>query len=137
MNFKKNFLNLKKNTFYTLIFFYIVFMFVNYLHLDMDWYKRVNFENQDNAETYIPLESNKNVKSNYSEQLVSNEMYARFFDRECEITGNLHDRQIVRWTRMLAQKKVFDLAYDLNKIAPYYLDILIHSLVIFISLIAF
>ena len=48
MNFKKNFLNLKKNSFYTLIFFYIVFMFVNYLHLDMDWYKRVNFENQDN-----------------------------------------------------------------------------------------
>ena len=134
MNFKKNFLNLKKNTFYTLIFFYIVFMFINYVHLQMGWNERVNLENQDNAETYFKLKSNKDIKSNYSEDLVSNETYARFFVRECEITGQMSDRHIVRWARMLAQKKVFDLAYDLNKIAPYYLDILIHSLVIFISL---
>ena len=135
MNFKKNFLNLKKNIFYTLIFFYIVFMFINYVHLQMGWNERVNLENQDNAETYFKLKSNKDIKSNYSEELVSNETYARFFDRECEITGHMNDRHKVRWARMLAQKKVFDFAFDLNKIAPYYLDILIHSLVIFISLI--
>ena len=70
MNFKKNFLNLKKNTFYTLIFFYIVFMFVNYTHLQLDWNERINLENQDNAEIYFKLKSNEDIKSNYSEQLV-------------------------------------------------------------------
>ena len=135
MNFEKKFLNLKKNTFYTLIFLYIVFMFVNFTHINMQWYEEVNLENQTNTETYFKLKINENAKINYSEQLASDETYDNFFNRECEITGNMHDRHKVRWLRMLTQKKIFSFASDLNKIAPYYLDILIHSLLIFISLI--
>ena len=110
-------------------------MLVNYFHIKMEWNEKISHEETTNIDTYFKLKSNKDNKLNHSQNLVSEEKYARFLDRKCEITGHMNDRHKVRWLRMLMQKKIYEFSYSLNNISPYYLDILIHSIVILLSLI--
>ena len=47
----------------------------------------------------------------------------------------MHDRHKVRWVKSLVLKNIFQKAYNIKDTSPYYLDILIHSLLIFLTLI--
>ena len=130
---KNNFNFLKSEIFINLIsFLFIVLVFLNYTHNSIDPYKKVNLD-IDN-ETFILIE-NSEIKKELSQKLVNNESYTKILNRECEITGDFHDRHKVRWIKSLFLKKVFSFSYGLSEVMPYYVNIILHSLIIFLTLI--
>ena len=127
-----SFLN-KKNFLYFILFSLITVIFLNHIHNSIDPYYKTQFKHE-NKETYFLIEKSE-IKNNFSKDLISNYSNELFFDRECKITGDLHDRHKVRWVKALFLKKIFNYAYIINEKLPYYVNILIHSLLIFFSLI--
>ena len=127
LNFLKN--NLFIN-FITLLF--IIVIFLNHIHNSIDPYKQVDLGN--NNQTFVLIDKSE-IKKELSLKLVSNDSYANILNRECKITGDFHDRHKVRWVKALFLKNIFDFSYDLNQQLPYYSNIILHSLLIFFSLI--
>ena len=106
------------------------------MHNSFDKYEKIN---NLNIKKILPNEElfklkKKHLKLDISEKLVINEHYDHVLSRECEITGQMYDRHKVRWVRAVVHQEVLTLAYKKNKIAPYYLEIILYSFFIFISL---
>ncbi len=111
-------LKLKNLTFNTIIFFFVTIVFVNQIHLHLDY-------------SYVEGSS---AKIKYSEKLVSDDTY-KSLNRECEITGQFSDRHKVRWVKSLFLQKIFLASEKISSILPYYINIFLHSFVIFLTLI--
>ena len=97
------------------IFLFLVFVFVNFTHNNFD--------------------GTNDIKIETSSNLSSNETYSFFFDRSCEVTGGMHDRHKVRWIKAFTLKNIFQKSSYVSNIFPYYLNIILHSLLLFSSLI--
>jgi len=125
---------LKKNFFLNLIsFLFVTIVFLNHIHNSIDPYKKIDLK-YNNNDTYALLQTSE-IKKELSQRLISNDSYTNILDRECKITGDLHDRHKVRWVKALFLKSVFNFSYNFNEILPYYVNIILHSLIIFLSLI--
>lgn len=119
----------------TLIFFFIICVVTNYLHNNYDGFEKINVEESNtlNQETLYQLKF-KDLKNGISADLLHEENVKLVYDRKCEITGNMHDRHKVRWVRMLFHYEMLQAVSKLHQTAPYYLEIILHSLIIFLSL---
>ncbi len=117
----------KKNLILFLSFFLITFVFINFTHNHFQSFELI----QNN--TYKKL-NNFEFKQNINTKLTSEESYQSILDRKCIITGDMHDRHKVRWVKSLFLKNIFQLAENINSNSPYYLNILLHSMLIFLSL---
>ena len=136
MNFKSDFFSKKNLIISLLTFLFIIFVFVNFMHNNYDKYEKVENLNGTKIVSDEPLFKLKidNLKNNISERLISNKRYNYILNRDCKVTGNMHDRHKVRWVRAIIHQKLLRTTYKINKIAPYYTEIILHSLLIFISL---
>ena len=83
---------------------------------------------------YKPL-NNVEFKSQINERLSADETYDYILEKKCQITGNMHDRHKVRWVKAFFLKNFFQNFAKLNQNLPYYVNILLHSLLIFLTLI--
>ncbi len=108
-----------------LIFSFILSLFINLMHT-------VYNENNINLNG---KNKNYSFKESVSIKLSSEESYSQILNGNCEVTGDMHDRHKVRWVKSLFLKKVFQKAYEIKDTSPYYLNILMHSLLIFLTLI--
>lgn len=118
---KKSFLN-------SVILFFITIVFLNQIHLHLN----KNFFVKKAENNYI-LKSNDLVKKEFSESLIAEENYSAL-DRNCVVTGDFSDRHKVRWVKAFFLKNFFSISKELNEKLPYYNNILLHSLLIFLSL---
>ena len=118
----------EKNLILTISFFIIIFVFINYIHNSSEKYKLVE------GNSFLKLNSLE-FKSNLNETLVSNESYNVIINKNCEITGSMHDRHKVRWVKSYFLKNIFQFSNKLNEKLPYYINILLHSFLIFATLI--
>ncbi len=120
---------LKNNLFinFTVLFF-IITVFLNHIHNSTDKYKKV----EENGENYIKV-SSLDLKKDFSKQLISDETYYHILDRNCKITGDLHDRHKVRWLKALFLKDIFNTFHQLGEKFPYYINIFLHSFLLFFS----
>ena len=109
-------------------FILIIFVFINFIHNSSDRYQLV--ENN----TYVKM-SNFEFKKNINNLLIADSTYAYKLDNKCEITGNMHDRHKVRWVKALFLKHIFKISHSTNPSLPYYVNILLHSFLIFLTLI--
>ena len=109
-------------------FILIIFVFINFIHNSSNRYQLV--ENN----TYVKM-SNNEFKKNINNLLIADSTYAYKLDKKCEITGNMHDRHKVRWVKALFLKHIFKISHSTNPSLPYYVNILLHSFLIFLTLI--
>ncbi len=135
MNFKSYF---NKNHLFLnlLIFLFIIFVFTNYMHNTFEKHeeeKNLSFSTTLDGEKIYKLKKDS-LKLDISKNLVFNEQYDFIIKRECKITGQMSDRHKVRWIRNIIHKEFLGSMYKINQIAPYYVEIIIHSLFIFLSL---
>ena len=117
-----------KNILNVLAFFFICLVFVNFIHNSFEPYSLL----KDN--TYIKKDT-YDFKKEINIQLSSKENYSSILDRPCEITGNMHDRHKVRWVKALFLNHLFKTSYNINESSPYYVNIFLHSFLIFLTLI--
>jgi hypothetical protein len=131
----KNFFSFSKKEYFInfILFSLITVVFLNHIHNSINPYQKtpLKFENK---ETYVVIEKTQ-LKKKFSEELILNSSYDLFFDRNCKVTGDFHDRHKVRWVKAFFLKSIFENAYNIKNELPYYLNILLHSLLIFLSLI--
>ena len=118
----------EKNFLFLLSLFLIIFIFINYIHNNG---KKFNVTNEGT----IKLFNNLEFKDNINKELVAEESYEIILNKDCQVTGNMHDRHKVRWVKSYFLKNTFQFFYKLNSNSPYYLNILIHSFIIFLTLI--
>ena len=109
-------------------FILVIFVFINFIHNSSNRYQLV--ENN----TYVKM-SNFEFKKNINNLLIADSTYAYKLDKKCEITGNMHDRHKVRWIKALFLKHIFKISHSTNPSLPYYVNILLHSFLIFLTLI--
>ena len=130
---------MNKNFFKTLsvnilIFAYIVVVLVNFFHNSHNSYiKSEELSQINNKEVY--LLKKETLKEDISNSLTLKNASEFYLDRECKITGSMHDRHKVRWVKNIVLDKIYKASLNLNKTLPYYVNIFIHSLLIFLSLI--
>ena len=136
MNFKSDFFSKKNLIIGLLTFLFIIFVFVNFMHNNYEKYEKVENLNDTKIISNEPLFKLKtnNLKNNISERLIDDERYKNALNRDCKVTGDMHDRHRVRWVKSIIHRKLLRATYKINKIAPYYTEIILHSLLIFISL---
>ena len=136
MNFKSDFFSKKNLIIGLLTFLFIIFVFVNFMHNNYEKYEKVENLNDTKIISNEPLFKLKtnNLKNNISERLIDDEPYKNALNRDCKVTGDMHDRHRVRWVKSIIHRKLLRATYKINKIAPYYTEIILHSLLIFISL---
>lgn len=124
--------SLIKETFLNLIIFsFIVLVFINQIHLQLNTnfvFEKTNVENQ------FLLKNNEYAKKKFSETLVSEDNYVAL-NRNCTFTGDFTDRHKVRWVKAFFLKNFFSLSNKINDKLPYYSNILLHSFLILLSLI--
>ena len=101
------------------ILLFITFVFINFIHHRFINYDGANFK----------------FKMGISETLTSDKTYSKILDRNCEVTGSMDDRHKVRWLKSIVLKNIFQISSNLNKLFPYYVNILLHSFVLFFSFI--
>ena len=111
------------------IFFFVVIVFLNQIHLHLESYK---FKKIENENFYSKVE-NYDSKANYSKSLSSGEFFNNF-ERDCELTGKMSDRHQVRWVKSYFLKNLFLASEKINKITPYYVNIFLHSFLIFLTI---
>jgi len=117
---------------------YIVFVLVNYHHNEYDEYEKIKLNKSiqnSNSFEFFQLK-NKNLKLNISEKLIdknSSEHFQNVMDRKCLISGDMENRHKVRWVRVLAHNKLLTESAKINKTAPYYVEIILHGLLIFLA----
>ena len=117
------------------VFFYFTVVLVNFFHNNYDPYKKINYKMEStNAEIYIKSENyNRNLKEDISNKLSDEKTYSFVLDRNCKISGDLHDRHKVRWVKNIFLKKIFEYSKNFNQLAPYYVNIFLHSLILFLT----
>lgn len=128
---------LKKNIIINfLTFIFILFIIVNFFHNSFEYYKKIeNFELIKSIPEKPLFELKpQNLKFYISEELVSGAYYKNVFSKDCKITGHMGDRHKVRWVRGIAHIKLAQLSQNLNILAPYYLEVFLHSALIFLTL---
>jgi hypothetical protein len=118
----------EKNILLFLSFFLITFVFINFTHNSSEKFKPFS------EGKYYKL-NNSEFKNNINEKLTSNENYDLVINKDCEITGNMHDRDKVRWVKSYFLKNFFVISNKFNSNFPYYANILLHSFLIFLTLI--
>ena len=127
---------LNKNYFLNIIvLFFITAVFLNHIHNRTDssaQYEKIDLNHSQ--DTYVLVKAS-DLKKELSKELVSNDGYSNTLNRECEVTGDFHDRHKVRWLKALFLKKIFNISYKINEGLPYYINIILHSLIIFFSFI--
>ena len=101
------------------ILLFITFVFINFIH-----HRFINYDGD-----------NFKFKMGISEELTSDKTYSKILDRNCEVTGSMDDRHKVRWLKSIVLKNIFQISSNLNKLFPYYVNILLHSFVLFFSFI--
>ena len=109
-------------------FILIIFVFINFIHNSSEKYQLV----ENNVYTKI---NTFEFKKNINDSLIADSTYAYTLDKNCEITGNMHDRHKVRWVKALFLKHIFKISHSANPSSPYYVNILLHSFLIFLTLI--
>ena len=135
MNFKSFFSN-NNLLINSLILIFIIFVFTNYMQNGHDKYEIYNDLNKSKIKTAEKINKlkNDNLKLGISKNLINDSNYKHILERGCEITGQMHDRHKVRWVRAIIHKEILNFSFEINKIAPYYIEIIFHSFLIFISL---
>ena len=92
---------IKKTFINSVIFFFIVIVFLNQIHLHLN----VNFFYEEtNVENHYILKDNNYTKEKFSESLTNEENYTAL-DRNCVVTGDFTDRHKVRWVKAFFLKK--------------------------------
>ena len=116
-----------------LIFVFISIVLVNFFHNSHNnFIKSEKLSSENNSQIY--LLDTKNLKERISETLISEKNYNFYLNRECHVTGNMHDRHKVRWVKQLFLKKIFQNSSNITSNSPYYLNIFLHSLLIVLSI---
>ncbi len=105
-----------------IIFCLIVSIFTNLVH---KIHEKIDVKSNNN---------NFSLKEKVSIKFSSEDTYSYILDRSCEIKGDMHDRHKVRWIKSLFLKNVYQKAFEIKNTLPYYLNIFIHSLLIFLTL---
>ena len=118
----------EKNLLFILSFFFITFVFINFTN---NHYTKYQINDNNLYSKLTPAQ----FKDNLNTILTSEKTYETILNKECEVTGNMHDRHKVRWIKYQFLKSVFQKADKINPNLPYYLNIILHSLIIFLSLI--
>ena len=121
--------NIKISIIYVLTFLYFSALLTNYLANEYDPY----YKNQSSISTNENnlYEKEYDLKKDYNEDLTDVNNYAFYLDRNCDVSGNLHDRHKVRWVKLLLLKNIFQFSESLNDTSPYYVNILLHSFLLF------
>lgn len=144
----KKFLN-EKNLILLISFFIIIFIFINFTH-NSSKFKRidgvVSIDEKQNAHnsqwsighatpesTYKKLNGIE-LKKEINKELISDETYSYVLNKECDVNGSMHERHKVRWVKALLLKNIFEISNNLNSKLPYYTNIILHSLIIFLTL---
>ena len=122
--------NLKGLFFNVIIFFFITIVFLNQVHQRLN--SNLFYFEQVGSENNFIKKDNSYAKIKFSNELISDEEYNEL-NRECEITGDFVDRHKVRWVKSLFLKKFFLISNSISEKLPYYSNILLHSLLIFLS----
>ena len=117
----------EKNLLLILSFFLIIFVFINFIHNSSSKYKLI----ENNIFSKL---NNIEFKDNFNKTLTSNESYDSIINGDCEITGDMHNRHKVRWVKSYFLKNIFQISNNLNTNLPYYVNILLHSFLIFATL---
>ena len=121
-NFKNSLINL-------FIFFFVVIVFLNQIHLHLNGSK---FKKIENGNFYSKVE-NFDFKVNYSKSLSSGDFFNNF-ERDCKLTGSMGDRHQVRWVKSYFLQSLFLASEKINKIMPYYVNIFLHGFLIFLTI---
>ena len=121
--------NLKNSIINLGIFFFVTIVFLNQIHLQLG---NNNFKKIENGNFYSKIE-NYDLKANYSKILSSGDFY-NDFKRNCELTGQMSDRHKVRWVKSYFLQSLFSASEKINKIMPYYVNIFLHSFLIFLTI---
>lgn len=109
--------NFKEEFFlYVLIFLYITVILVNFKY-----------------NSYSEYKNSGDFKLSISKELSSTNEYNLYPNRTCQITGSMHDKHQVRWVKNYTLKKIYQFSNNFNPLAAYYIDIFLHSFVIFFS----
>ena len=127
MNFISKSLN-EKNLLFFISFFLIFYVFINFT------YERFAINEITNDKTFIKL-TRAEIKKNINQQLTSDLSYEEILSKKCNITGDMHDRHKVRWVKSLFLKNIYQLSEELNSNFPYYINIILHCSLIFLSLV--
>lgn len=123
----------KEALFNAIIFFFITIVFLSFFQRQDINYEKTNIKFKG-KEVFFQLD-NKSIKEKVSNQLSSKEIYSVILDRKCEITNSRTDRHKTRWIKNLFMFKIYNKASEVNTILAYYLAILIHSIVVFLTFI--
>ena len=118
----------EKNLLLILSFFFIIFVIINFTH---NHYQKYEININGLYSKFSPSEFKKNI----NEILVSEKTYETVLSKECEVTGNMHDRHKVRWIKYQLLKSIYQKTDQINPRLPYYVNIVLHSLLIFLSLV--
>ena len=118
----------EKNLLFLISFFIIFYSFINFTYKNLENYKI----NDDNLLVKV---NHAELKSNINQKLTSDLTYERILSKKCEVTGNMHDRHKVRWVKALFLKNIYQISEKLNSKLPFYINIILHSFLIFLSLI--
>lgn len=127
MNFISKSLN-EKNLLFFISFLLIFYVFINFT------YERFAINEITNDKTFIKL-TRAEIKKNINQQLTSDLSYEEILSKKCNITGDMHDRHKVRWVKSLFLKNIYQLSEELNSNFPYYINIILHCSLIFLSLV--
>ena len=123
----KNIIN-EKNILLLFSLLLITFVFINFVHNKYEKYKEIDNGN------YYKL-NNSDFKENINLKLKSDKTYQGILDKECEVTGDMHDRHKVRWLKAYMMKNIFQISDKINSNLPYYVNIILHSFLIFLTLV--
>ena len=118
----------EKNLLLIFSFFFIIFFFINFTH---NHYQKYEINISGLYSKLSPSEYKKKV----NQILVSEKTYETVLNKECEVTGNMHDRHKVRWIKFQFLKSIYQKTDQINPRLPYYVNIVLHSLLIFLSLV--
>ena len=127
MNFILKNIN-EKNLLFLVSFFIIFYSFLNFTYKNLETYK-INDNN-----LLVKLNSSE-LKNKINQKLTSDLTYAAVLSKKCEVTGNMHDRHKVRWVKELFIKNIYQISEKFHSKLPFYVNILLHSSLIFLSLI--
>jgi hypothetical protein len=129
----KKYLTNRETLFNTAVFFFIILVFLSFFQRSNTSYESANIK-FEGKEIFFQLD-NKLFKEKISNELSSKETYSAILDRKCEITNQRGDRHKVRWLKNLLMLKIYSTASTISTILPYYLAILIHSILVFLTFI--
>ena len=128
----KNINLLQKPIINIFLFFFIVLSFLGQIHLQIN--SNFKYEKIQNSNEYSIIKDKQTLKKKFSESLTSDETYEAL-NRKCEYKRVYGDRHKVRWVKNLFLKNFFLFSEELNEKLPYYTNIFLHSILIFLSLI--